>query len=284
MLQSDAEVMLNAHHGGILSSGEGFFVVRIGARESGDESGMKRLVLVLLAATLLDCSAGGRVPRVEPIERPARRLPLEVQWVRNSGEYRAICLQTFQIAARQLESLVEDRAPGSWAVALDGDDTVLNNSLYQKELSEVGRTYDEESWAAWLERREATPVPGVKTFIARAIELGGKIAIVTNRLDEHCLDTEENLRGQSIPFDILLCRRDERDKNARWRLIEEGEAAPELPPLEIVMWFGDNIHYDFPGIDEELRFAAEDLYAGVGVRYFVLPNPMYGSWADNWEE
>ena len=39
-------------------------------------------------------------------------------------------------------------------------------------------------------RREATPLPGAAAFLARVRELGGRIAIVTNRLESECADTE----------------------------------------------------------------------------------------------
>ena len=46
------------------------------------------------------------------------------------------------------------------------------------------------------------------------------------------------------------------------------------------MWLGDNIH-DFPGLDQELRFASPEELAEFGDRFFILPNPLYGSWRGN---
>ncbi len=62
-----------------------------------------------------------------------------------------------------------------------------------------------------------------------------------------------------------------------WRQVEDGTAAQGLPPLDIVMWLGDNIH-DFPELDQELRDEPEAAFERFGIEYSVLPNPMYGSW------
>ena len=83
-----------------------------------------------------------------------------------------------------------------------------------------------------------------------------------------------------MPFDVILCRGETPDKHPRWESVANGTASPDLPPLEIVMWVGDNIH-DFPGLDQELRFASSDEFSDFGDMFIVLPNPLYGSWEDN---
>jgi predicted secreted acid phosphatase len=44
----------------------------------------------------------------------------------------------------------------------------------------------------------------------------------------------------------------------------------------VAAWFGDNI-LDFPGMTQAARNDRRAL-AEFGVRYFILPNPMYASW------
>jgi predicted secreted acid phosphatase len=43
------------------------------------------------------------------------------------------------------------------------------------------------------------------------------------------------------------------------------------------MWLGDNIQ-DFPMLTQTLRSGPDSAYNKFGVSYFLLPNPMYGSW------
>jgi predicted secreted acid phosphatase len=78
----------------------------------------------------------------------------------------------------------------------------------------------------------------------------------------------------------VLCQAPgESDKNPRFRRVQSGTAAPGVPALTVVAWFGDNI-LDFPGLSQASREDPAAL-AEFGRRYFVLPNPMYGSWTQN---
>ena len=86
----------------------------------------------------------------------------------------------------------------------------------------------------------------------------------------------------------MLCKAEAApgDKGPRWQAVSDGRATGR--PVEIVAYFGDNI-YDFPGLTQEtvrLRRGAATAQQGkndaaleqFGVKYFMLPNPMYGSW------
>lgn len=208
-------------------------------------------------------------------------LPLEIHWVRNSAEYLAALEQTYRLATAALERRAADREPGTWAVAIDADETLISNSTQSRERA-IGVTSGpfEELWDEWVNRRAAPALPGAREFLERAYELGGRVAVVTNRREKHCPQTEDNLRELGMPFDVVLCRGETGDKNPRWERVQNGTASEALPPLEIVMWIGDNIH-DFPGGDQELRFGSSAGFENFGDVYFILPNPLYGSWEDN---
>ena len=79
---------------------------------------------------------------------------------------------------------------------------------------------------------------------------------------------------------MVLCETDTGEKEPRFRMVEEGTASDTLPPLRIIAWVGDNIG-DFPGLDQEARDAVLGTFQLFGDRYFMLPNPMYGSWMGN---
>jgi 5'-nucleotidase (lipoprotein e(P4) family) len=166
-------------------------------------------------------------------------------------------------------------------VVVDADETLISNSEQSKERALAGRDgYFEEDWDEWVNRKSAPALPGVKPFLERVHELGGQVAVVTNRRNSHCPQTAENLDALGLPYDVMLCRGETRDKQPRWTSVENGTASEELPALEIVMWIGDNIH-DFPGTDQALRFADSEAFADFGDVFFILPNPLYGSWEDN---
>lgn len=241
---------------------------------------MPHLRYLLAVLLLTGCTSTQPTPKPEPIQGEAsdRRQPLQLHWVRGSAEYRAILSQTYALATERLERLAANKQAGTWAVALDADETVISNSLYQKELFESGEKYAPKSWSAWVERQEATALPGAKQFLEHARRLGGKIAIVTNRKAPECDDTEANFRALKLPFDVILCRTAESSKEARWQSVQDGTTRAGLPPLEIVLWLGDNIE-DFPGWNQAKQNSGD--FADFGDKFLVIPNPMYGSWPDN---
>lgn len=242
------------------------------------------LLLALATAGTNGCAAR---PRPAPPPAPsapsvitaaeAAPLPDDVRWVRESAEYRAAAWQAFALARERVEELAPGRAPGTWAVSVDADETVLDNSLYELESARAGTDYDPESWRRWVARREAAVVPGAREFLERVRELGGRVVVVTNRKAAERADTDANLRALGLPFDLLLVRTDEREKEPRWEAVERGAAG--LPPAEILLWVGDNVG-DFPGVDQSLRDRPEAELAPFGRRFILLPNPMYGSWKE----
>lgn len=238
------------------------------------------LWLVLVVLSFAGCrSTSQAVPSASSAPQP--KMPLEIHWVRSAAEYHAVFEQTYRLAGEAIERRAAGKEPGTWAVAIDADETLISNSLQAKERAAMvpPRPF-EEVWDQWVKRREAPALPGAKRFLERVRSLGGRIAVVTNRRSHHCDATADNLRALEMPFDVILCRSETGDKRPRWRRVQLGTADPDLPPLEILMWLGDNIH-DFPDLDQKLRFGKSDDYTGFGDVYFVFPNPLYGSWEDN---
>ena len=205
-----------------------------------------------------------------------------IRWTRGAAEHRALFLQVYSMATARVESEAARRPAGSWAVVLDADETVIDNSAYQLERARLGKPFDAASWRAWTARREATPLPGAAAFLARVRALGGRIAIVTNRTVSECPDTEAVFRACALAFDALLCKPDAgpSDKNPRFEAVARGTTGTGLPALEIVAFVGDNIQ-DFPGLGQALREREDAAFAEFGRLFFLLPNPMYGSWERN---
>jgi 5'-nucleotidase (lipoprotein e(P4) family) len=241
------------------------------------------LLLLLLAAGCTSAPAPAPVAAPPPVPADeAPELSRAIHWVRNSAEHRALYLQTFRLAAEQLETLATGLQPFTWAIATDADETILDNSRYQKERWDQGLDYTVETWNAWTRRREATALPGARDFLETVRRLGGKIAVVTNRRESTCAATEDNLRALRLPFDVVLCRPEQGpgDKEPRFQAVENGRASKYLPPLPIVMYLGDNVQ-DFPGSRQSLASASEDELAHFGKDWILFPNPMYGSWQGN---
>jgi acid phosphatase len=214
---------------------------------------------------------------MKPAAAPA--LPESIRWTQNSAEHLAACVQTYRMATQSVERQAAGRTAGTWAVVVDADETILDNSIYQAERFREGLPFTQESWTAWVRRRQATPLPGAAAFLARVRALGGRIAIVTNRLGSECDDTKAVFQAHQLVFDAMLCRPDgtPSDKNPRFKAVAAGVPETGGRPLEILAFVGDNI-LDFPGMAQTIRQGGEAGFADFGVRYFMLPNPMYGSW------
>jgi 5'-nucleotidase (lipoprotein e(P4) family) len=244
---------------------------------------LRRLVSIpVLCALIAGCHATRPAPVTTPAATATRTaaLPDSIGWVQRSAEYYAAVIQTYRLATVRVEQQASSRAKGTWAVILDADETILSNLQYQIERAGLG--YSAESWAAWVRRREATPLPGAAAFLTRVHALGGRIAIVTNRLDSECADTITLFKAQALPFDAMLCRPDKgpSDKNPRFEAVAAGKTPAGNTPLEVVAFVGDNV-LDFPGQSQALRQKGEPAFSEFGTRYFLIPNPMYGSWQEN---
>ena len=246
---------------------------------------MKRNVLVLfLLIASVACRSAGNAPPVTATSGPpaadtAAGMPDSIRWMRDAAEYRAALWQVYRLATAHVESEALTRTAGTWAVILDADETVINNVIYQEERARERLPYSQESWRAWVLRREATPLPGAAPFLSRVQTLGGRIAIVTNRLQSECPDTEAVFKIHRLPYDVMLCRPDggPSDKNPRFEAVAAGRTPIGSSALEVVAFVGDNI-LDFPGLSQASAAQAEPAFASFGVRFFVVPNSMYGSW------
>jgi 5'-nucleotidase (lipoprotein e(P4) family) len=235
------------------------------------------LLVILLAA----CGGASSALDTPAIPAPAARpLPNDIRWLRTSAEYRALARQAYQVASDRMPDLARGLATESWAVIMDADETVLDNSEYQRRRAVLDSGYSDASWAAWVNERAAPAIPGAQELTRRVHSLGGRVAIVTNRADSLCAATRVNLQTAGIEADLVLCQTPETsDKNARFARVRNGTAAAGVPALDVVAYFGDNI-LDFPGMTQAARNDPSAL-AEFGRRWFILPNPMYGSWQQN---
>jgi 5'-nucleotidase (lipoprotein e(P4) family) len=212
---------------------------------------------------------------------PDGALPLEIKWYRTSAEARGLYLQAFRAAGERLRQMRQGTdAAAPWGVVMDADETVLDNSLFEQRVALRHQSFSEDSFRAWIREEAGTALPGAVEFTRLVHELGGRVVIVTNRADELCPETRRNLQKVGIALDAVLCQRETSDKNPRFQQIQHG-GVPGLPALETVMYFGDNIQ-DFPGLTQAAaRAAPPSAFANFGRVWWLLPNPMYGSWTGN---
>ena len=197
-----------------------------------------------------------------------------VLWITKSSEYQAVCEQVYSAAEEKVLPLAEV-ANTSWAIVMDIDETVLNNAQYQVELNAKGKTHSQQAWSEWVNRKAATPIPGVKTFIAKLRKIpGGRIIFISNRYASNAEPTRQNLSAHGLlgKDDVFLLRKERADKKTlrRKEVFEGNKRMSQHGKLKILAWFGDASN-DFPD-NKDLDWGQEK---------FMLPNPVYGGWLDN---
>lgn len=248
---------------------------------------MKKRMMAPVALLLAACAPAGPVAAPAPAAAGATpaaeapgALPLEIRWFRGSAEQRAAFLQTYRTAAERLREMADSLPRDRWAVILDADETVLDNSAYQVRRATQGLGFTNESWNQWVREEAAPALPGAVEFTRLVGELGGRVVIVTNRDEVVCAETRRNLERLGVAAAAVLCKPEgQSDKNPRFQAVEAGRI-PGLPPLRVVMWVGDNIQ-DFPGLTQQAAIRDPALLERFGRTWWVLPNPMYGSWERN---
>jgi len=253
--------------------------------------------IVCLGAAVAVTAACSSTPSTSLTGERIYSLSNAVIYQTSSKEYPVLSRFVYQQAT---EALPDSFASGD-VIVMDVDETVLDNSNYQKERESQGLGYSSESWAAWVKREEATLVPGVAAFIDEVVARSGKVALITNRnkqLDSH---TWQNLLAQGLPLttsNTCVVGRSAEDKKAvgqkgivndkdlrRLQLTEgkitcsnmqENASSSWATPHTIIMQIGDNIE-DVGGVTQESA-NVDELMPRVGTEIFILPNPMYGSW------
>lgn len=222
-----------------------------------------------------------------------------VRWTQNSAEYKLITESLYHTA---VESLAEMNICDPWVVFMDVDETILDNSEYNRRRDKLGLGYTPESWASWVREESATLVPGSSDFISNVMLAGGQIALITNRdriLDQH---TWNNLEKLGLPITrtntCIIGRAEEdidavgengfvNDKDLRRQQVLNGEAQScwaEFPGAKsawdkkfiLVMQVGDNIK-DFSRTTQE-NVNYNEFLKRQGKDILILPNAMYGSW------
>jgi len=242
------------------------------AREKARKRESEEAVFRFLAFSLLLTGCATHTPSVCPAPVSGKHLT----WFQQSAEYPAITLQVYRQATEVVLERARTLPTGSWAVVLDIDETVLDNSEHERRTLAAGVRVSDSSWVPWVREKSAPAVPGAVAFIHAVQAAGGKVALVSNRADSLCADTRTNLDAVGVQAPMLLCKTTTSDKNQRFRMVADGSAPGATGPSTIVAWVGDNIQ-DFPGMTQADRDRPGALEA-VGRTWFVLPNPMYGSW------
>jgi len=210
-------------------------------------------------------------------------------WMQRSAEYAALTTQTYRAAGLALAAgLADPHWTAAYeqtndfrtlppAVILDLDETVLDNSAAQVKLIKEGKSFTEEHFAAWVKEARAAAIPGAVEFLHAAVLKGVAPHYVTNRFcnpsdpDDPTMAVLRKLRVP-VAAERLHCRTSTSNKTDRRRAVAD--------KFRIVLLIGDDFN-DFTAVpdDTDQRAELQKFYEPMwGTKWFVLPNPVYGSW------
>ncbi len=267
---------------------------------------MKKMLLSLLF-TLFTSAAFANNQYVIVCAPAAQKNPSilqAVKWYRNSAEKKASYRQVYNMGSAYVKQWVQRHHPKAktWGVVLDIDETTLDNSWYFYQCGNLAANPADFSHFVTIPQKSQA-LPGVVAFTQLVHQLGGYVSLISNRdgsyVDQSGITaleaTVQNLKQQQLVFDQVILANNKKsphpaDKNPRFNAVTQGcyQAdemvwSKKLPPHPVIAYFGDNIQ-DFPEFKQASVYALPDSaqqYAKFGDGYFILPNPLYGSWLAN---
>lgn len=227
------------------------------------------------------------------------------RWTDHAAEYRAVSRQVYRAAASALPAMIDDV---SWtaipyqtgadhlppAIIMDIDQTLVNGVDFQ--LGYVP-PFTAEKFDNWNASHIATAVPGAPEFVKLARASGVEVFFLTNRfcnstVEATCIEkpiTVEDLNESGIPAvaDNVSLAGERPDWGSEKKVRRDYIAQY----YRVIMLFGDDLGDFIPcvrstpsapcttagTIANRLELTMEhDAYWGAG--WYILPNPMYGSW------
>lgn len=212
-------------------------------------------------------------------------------WMQTAAEYQATARQTYAAARRALEMAIADTRWSALegamnpllppAIILDLDETVIDNMGFETRMIRSGKIYVEDEWQKWVAEGTAGAVPGATEFLAYAKSRGVTPFYVSNRTADQEASTRRNLVELGVPlsgaFDTVLLK----GERADWTSDKTSRRAYVALNHRVLMIFGDDLN-DFAAADGKSMAERDAIVrsngGNWGTKWFMLANPVYGSW------
>lgn len=230
-----------------------------------------------------------------------------LNWVQHAAEYQALSLQAYHQAERDLPAFLEDRSwsaqPGQKdaiflppAIVFDVDETVVSGVQFQMA---VERPVTQTKLDQWHSEQKAQALAGFARFATTARAAGVELFFLTNRpceivegVDDPCpyeATVINDIREAGIEVDAEhVWLANERDDWSKEKLARREQLARTH---RIIMLIGDDLSDFIPCVRlkpaapcteaataESRRRKVEQFSGYWGNGWYILPNPMHGSW------
>ncbi|MFY0684196.1 MAG: hypothetical protein JXR20_06570 [Balneola sp.] len=245
-------------------------------------------LLLLLIFFIGACSSSNKISSHKTLQATL--------WVQNSVEYDALATMAYQSASAKLEAALAnkewtaslDQSQGNFsslppAIVLDIDETVLDNSPFQARMIAQNSEYNPSEWEKWVLEGNADAVAGAVDFTNQANRKGITVIYLSNRDANTEEATRQNLIDLGFPIsedtDVVLLKGEQEN----WTSSKIERRKMVAQNYRILMLFGDDFN-DFLPAKNMTQGKRDDLLekhkSNIGEKWFVLPNPIYGSWND----
>jgi 5'-nucleotidase (lipoprotein e(P4) family) len=193
-----------------------------------------------------------------------------------AAEYKALCLQAFNIAQLRLDQY-KPTTNKPRAIITDIDETILDNSAFEAHQTLQGKDFEPNAWYEWTDKAAADTVHGAAAFLKYAASRGVEIFYITNRDEKERASTLKNLSRFNLPNADdahFLPKETTSSKESRRQKVSAN--------FEIIMLLGDNLG-DFSSLFDKKQLDIRSQNTNIsardfGSRFIVLPNPVYGDW------
>lgn len=254
---------------------------------------MKKTVKILFYVSIftLALSCSNDSERNETRQAEAQALLMEqsvmaLNWMQQSGEYRALAYQAFN-AARTAFNTAKIPTGKKKAVIVDLDETMIDNSAEGAGRVISKKGYSKEAWTAWCKAEKAKAVPGAVEFANYITAQGGKVFYISNRnKDTEYQFTVNNLKALGFPAvdetSVFLKNKDKK-KTSRFEEVDK-------QGYYVTVFIGDNLDdFEFTNetygqLNDKRRDVVDKNKEAFGIRYVLLPNPIYGNWEGGLEK
>jgi len=262
----------------------------------------RRIIFLVAVIMLGSCS---EPPPPEPAWSAADDLGLT--WVQNAAEYQALSLQAYHQAERDLPGFIADKSwtaqPGQRnadflppAIVFDVDETVVSGADFQLAAE---RPITQLQLDQWHQDHKAEAVAGFARFASVARGAGVELFFFSNRpcepvegSDDACPYKKtimDDIREAGVEVDAdHVWLANERDNWTREKLVRR-ELLTQTH--RIIMLIGDDLNDFIPctrstpaapcteaATADSRRRKVEQFSGYWGHGWYILPNPMHGSW------
>ncbi|HMR45740.1 MAG TPA: 5'-nucleotidase, lipoprotein e(P4) family [Bacteroidia bacterium] len=195
-----------------------------------------------------------------------------------AGEYKALCIQAYNIAALRLDQILNDsNSTKPKAIITDIDETILDNSPYSVHRALYNLDYEPKTWGEWIAMANADTMPGALPFFKYAASKNVEVFYLSNRAESDRSGTLRNIVKYGFPFadnNHLILKTESSSKEGRRKKLAEN--------YDIVLLIGDNLA-DFSDLfdrktTEERNENVQRAAGEFGKKFIVLPNANYGDW------